>query len=201
MLRFSSFLVSAAVLLVTADAARSADRATYQVLDEGAAQLREDFNAAKGSVRVLFVVDPICPGCLRGLDDMNKDLLSKTKDPRLQTFVVHVPRMTPPPKAKDVPEAATLLHNDHVRHYWNPSGSFGEELSQGLGLKVDGEDVYAWDVWLVYGTDAVWDGTSPPKPEYFMHQLWALGVTDLPRFDSKVFAQRAHQLLASVPNP
>ena len=201
MLRFSSFLVSAAVLLVTADAARSADRATYQVLDEGAAQLREEFNAAKGSVRVLFVVDPICPGCLRGLDDMNKDLLSKTNDPHLQTFVVHVPRMTPPPKAKDVPEAATLLHNDHVRHYWNPSGSFGEELSQALGLKVDGEDVYAWDVWLVYGTDAVWDGTSPPKPEYFMHQLWALGVTDLPRFDSKVFAQRAHQLLASVPNP
>jgi len=201
MLRFSSFLVSAAVLLVTADAARSADRATYQVLDEGAAQLREEFNAAKGSVRVLFVVDPICPGCLRGLDDMNKDLLSKTNDPHLQTFVVHVPRMTPPPKAKDVPEAATLLHNDHVRHYWNPSGSFGEELSQALGLKVDGEDVYAWDVWLVYGTDAVWDGTSPPKPEYFMHQLWALGVTDLPRFDSKVFAQRVHQLLASIPKP
>jgi hypothetical protein len=171
------------------------------VLDEGAAQLREDFNAAKGLVRVLFVVDPICPGCLRGLDDMNKDLLSKTNDPRLQTFVVHVPRMTPPPKAKDVPEAATLLRNDHVRHYWNPSGSFGEELSQGLGLKVDGEDVDAWDVWLVYGPDAVWDGMSPPKPEYFMHQLWALGVTDLPRFDSKVFAQRVHQLLASVPHP
>ena len=194
-------LAVAIALFVTVNVAKSDGVATYKVLDHGAAQLRDDFNAAKGSVRVLFVVDPICPGCLRGLDDMNRDLLSKTNDPRLQTFVVHVPRMTPPPKAKDVPKAATLLHNDHVRHYWNPSGSFGEELSEGLGLKVDGEEVYAWDVWLVYGPDAVWDGTNPPKPEYFMHQLWALGVTDLPKFDSKVFAQRVDQLLASIPHP
>jgi len=183
---------------VTVNIARSEDRATYTVIDKGAAQLRADFNAAKGSVRALFVVDPVCPGCLRGLDDMNKDLLSKTNDPRLQTFVVHVPVLTPPPKAKDVPKAAKLLRNDHVHHYWNPSGSFGEELSEGLGLKVDGEDVYAWDVWLVYGPDAVWDGEQPPKPDYFMHQLWVLGVTDLPRLDSQVFAQRVHKLLATV---
>ena len=197
MRRFSIGLLSAVAWLATANVAQS-DRSTHEVLDEGAAQLRAEFNAARGSVRALFVVDPVCPGCLRGLDDMNKDLLSKTNDPRLQTFVVHVPRMTPPPKEKDVPKAAKLIHNDYVRHYWNPSGSFGRELSDGLGLKVDGEQVYAWDVWLVYGPDAVWDGERPPKPDYFMHNLWALGETDLPRFDSKVFAQRAHQLLATV---
>ena len=194
--RFSIAIVSAAALLTTANIAQS-DRATYKVLDEGAAQLRADFNAARGSVRALFVVDPICPGCLRGLDDMNKDLLSSTNDERLQTFVVHVPRMNPPPTEKDVPQAAKLLRNDHVQHYWNASGSFGRELSDGLGLRVDGEAVYAWDVWLVYGPDAVWDGEHPPKPDYFMHQLWALGSTDLPRFDSQVFAQRVHQLLAT----
>ena len=72
------------------------------------------------------------------------------------------------------------------------------ELADGLELKVDGEEVYAWDVWLVYGPDAVWEGELPPKPEYFMHQLWALGGTDLPRFDSEVFAQRVHQLLATA---
>jgi hypothetical protein len=183
---------------VLANIAQSDERATYSVLDSGAAQLRADFNAARGSVRALFVVDPICPGCLRGLDDMNKDLLSKTNDPRLQTFVVHVPRMNPPPKETDVREAAKLLRNDYVHHYWNPSGSFGRELSNGLGLRVDGKDVYAWDVWLVYGPDTVWDGELPPKPEYLMHQLWDLGSTDFPRFDSKVFAQKVHQLLATA---
>jgi hypothetical protein len=191
-------LTSLGAILFAANVAQSEEPASFQVLNEGAAELREDFNAARGAVRLLFVVDPICPGCLRGLDDMNKDLLSGTNDSRLQTFVVHVPRMQPPPKAQDVPEAATLLRNDYVHHYWNPSGSFGEELSAGLGLKVDGEDVYAWDVWLVYGPEAVWEGTNPPKPEYFMHQLWALGETDLPRFDSREFADRVHRLLATL---
>jgi hypothetical protein len=101
-------------------------------------------------------------------------------------------------REKDVPEAATLLRNDHVHHYWNPTGSFGRELADGLDLKMDGEDVYAWDVWLVYAPDAVWDGEVPPKPEYLMHQLRALGGTDLPRLDSKVFAEKAHQLLGTV---
>jgi hypothetical protein len=198
MRKFSRWFLSAIAVVAFANVAQSDERTAYQVIGEGAAQVRADFNAAKGSVRALFVVDPICPGCLRALDDMNKDLLSKTNDPRLQTFIVHVPRLNPPPKEKDVPEAATLLRNDHVHHYWNPSGSFGRELSDGLELKVDGEEVYAWDVWLVYGPDAVWEGELPPKPEYFMHQLWALGETDLPRFNSKVFAQRVHQLLAAA---
>jgi hypothetical protein len=130
------WFVSVIAIVAVANVAQSEERAAYQVVGEGAAQLRADFNAAQGSVRAVFVVDPICPGCLRGLDDMNKDLLSKTNDARLQTFIVHVPRMNPPPKEKDVPEAATLLRNDYVHHYWNPTGSFGRELSDGLELKV-----------------------------------------------------------------
>lgn len=191
-------LLAVSVLAVTS-VAQSADRATYKPLDEGAAQLRDDFNAAKGTVRVLFVVDPTCPGCLRGLDDVNKDLLSKTDDPRLQTFIVHVPVLTPSPTEEDVPEAATLIRNDHVQHYWNPSGSFGWELSKAANLKHGEEPVYAWDVWLIYGPNAVWEGTSPPQPELLMHQLYFLKDSGLPRLNSAQFAQKVHQLLASVP--
>ena len=172
----------------------------YTVLDETGSQLRADFNRAKGSVRLLFVVDPTCPGCLRGLDDVNKALLSNTHDARLQTFVVHVPVLTPAPKAKDVPPAAELLQNSDVRHYWNPSGAFGRALSEGVGLKSDGKSVYAWDVWLVYGPEATWDGTNPPKPRLLMHQLRALeGSKEFPRLDSKAFAQQVHQLLTQLP--
>jgi hypothetical protein len=196
---FSS-LAMVVALSVTANVAKSDGPVTYKVLDQGAAQLREDFNAAKGSVRVLFVVDPICPGCLRGLDDVNKDLLSKTNDPRLQAFVVHVPVLTPPPSAKDVPEAATLLRNDHVHHYWNPSGSFGEELSAAVGLKHGDEPVYAWDVWLIYGPEATWEAASPPRPQRLMHQLYLLkDSTEFPRLNSRVFAQEVHQLLTQIP--
>jgi hypothetical protein len=54
----------------------------YTVLDDQASQLRADFNRKVGTVRLLFVVDPICPTCLRGLDDMNRDLLEGTADAR-----------------------------------------------------------------------------------------------------------------------
>ena len=39
--------------------------------------LRDDFNRDQSFVRLLFVVDPICAGCLRGLADMGDDVLAK----------------------------------------------------------------------------------------------------------------------------
>jgi hypothetical protein len=180
----------------------------YTVLDDQASQLRADFNAKIGSVRLLFVVDPICPGCLRGLADMNRDLLRSTSDPRLRTFVVHEPvlgiaRYAPwlrPSGGKDVPKAAQLLQNSNVQHYWNPSGAFGRLLSQAVGLKNGNKQVYAWDVWLIYGPEAKWVGTDPPRPRLLMHQLRALrGSSEFPRLDSHVFAQRVQMLLEQLP--
>jgi len=180
----------------------------YANLDEQATRLREDFNRAKGSVRLLFVVDPICPGCLRGLDDMKRDLLAATRDPRLVTFVVHEPvlgvaRVAPwlrTTASHDVPAAAELLHNPYVRHYWSADGAFGRLLSDAVDLKGSRGRVYAWDVWLLYGPDATWSGAGPPRPMLLMHQLSALrGSTEFPHLDSRVFAQKALSVLAQLP--
>jgi hypothetical protein len=182
----------------------------YTVLDDQASQLRADFNRKSGTVRLLFVVDPICPGCLRGLDDMNRDLLRQTSDPRLQVFVVHEPvlgiaRYVPWLRiagGQDVPKAAQLLQNPNVQHYWNPSGAFGRLLSKAVGLKNGKGQVYAWDVWLVYGPEAKWVGANPPTPRLLMHQLSALhGSTRFPHLDSHVFAQEVRALLAQMPAP
>jgi hypothetical protein len=178
------------------------------VLDDQASQLRADFNRKLGTVRLLFVVDPICPGCLRGLDDMNRDLLRETTDPRLQVFVVHEPvlgvaRYAPWLRVaggQDVPQAAQLVQNPNVQHYWNPSGAFGRLLSKAVELKNGDRQVYAWDVWLLYGPDAKWIGADPPRPQLLMHQLGALrGSTQFPPLDSRVFAQRARTLLEQLP--
>lgn len=182
----------------------------YTVLDDQGSQLRADFNRRVGTVRLLFVVDPICPTCLRGLDDMNRDLLESTVDPRLQTFVVHEPvlgtaRAAPWSRAAigpDIPNAAQLLHNPHVQHYWNASGAFGQLLSQAVGLKNSEHPVYAWDVWLIYGPEATWEGVNPPRPRLLMNQLGALrGSTEFPHLDSHVFAQQVRALLAQLPPP
>jgi hypothetical protein len=131
---------------------------------------------------------------------MNKALLESTTDPRLQAFVVHLPVLRPPPEAKDVAPAAKLLHNANVRHYWNPSRSVGDALTKSIGLKNEKGDVFAWDVWLIYGPEATWDGELPPRPKLLMHQLWKLeGSKEFPRLDCEVFAKEVRQLLAQLP--
>jgi hypothetical protein len=194
-------LVAAIAFLVPAidTLADEATGAAYSVLNDDASELRDAFNQAQGTVRLIFVVDPICPGCLRNLDDIDKALLSKTDDPRLRTFVVHVPVLGP--KEKDVGPAAKLVQNEHARQYWNPSGAFGRALTEAADLKdSDGKPVYAWDVWAIYGPDATWEGKLPPKPLRLMHNLWALdGSTEFPHFDAEVFAQEARALLTELP--
>lgn len=204
MLRARSMLVrlSAIAALLTvggcADAADTDPGAGYVFLDGTAARLREEFNRARGSVRLLFVVDPICPGCLRGLDDVNRSLLAETDDARLQTFVVHVPVLGA--ESKDIAPAAKLLENRHVRHYWNPGGEFGRMLAEAMGLRRGDELIYAWDVWLIYGPDAVWEGTLPPRPQRLMHQLRALKDSrEFSRLDGEAFAREARALLARLP--
>lgn len=172
---------------------------TYTQLDDQSSQLRADFNRSKGLVRLLFVVDPACGTCLRGMDDVNEDLLAETHDPRLQTFVVHVPVIGA--TKTDVTPSMKLLQNPNVRHYWNESGAFGRELAKSVGLKRGDELVYAWDVWLIYGPEAKWEGTSPPRPRLLMHQLRAMqGSTEFPYLDSAAFAQEAQQLLLELPS-
>jgi hypothetical protein len=190
----------ASVALTTTATAEPNPAPAYVALDDSATALRDDFNRASGSVRLLFVVDPICPGCLRGLDDVNRSLLAKVDDARLQTFVVHVPVIGA--KAKDVAPATELIESGHIRHYWNESGTFGWLVTDAAGLQHDGERVYAWDVWLIYGPEAVWDGRLPPRPRRLMHQLRALqGSAEFPRLDSEAYAREVRQLLAGLSDP
>ncbi len=199
----AALLVAVLAGLALAHGAEPQGALPYALLDDQGSQLRADFNRARGSVRLLFVVDPVCPGCLRGLDDMNRDLLSVTDDPRLVTFVVHEPVLRGALRgtaAHDVSAAAALLHNTHVHHYWNASGQFGRLLSQAVGLRGRDGGVYAWDVWLIYGPQASWSDSGPPQPLLLMQQLGALQDSrEFPHLDSKVFAQRVRSLLAHLP--
>lgn len=207
---FPAALMVTALLVLTSACAKGAASApqTYTVLDDQASQLRADFNRDIGSVRLLFVVDPICPTCLRGLADMNRDLLRNTADARLQVFVVYEPVLgvvcpipgLQPAEGKDVPKAAQLLQNPNVHNYWNPTGAFGRLLSKAVGLRNGNQLVYAWDVWLTYGPEAKWIGAGPPRPLLLMRQLKDLNGTQFPKLDSRAFAQQARTLLAQLPH-
>jgi hypothetical protein len=172
--------------------------ADFAVLDANDQPLRDDFNRGRGDVRLMFLVDPVCPGCLLGLSKMGNDLLSKLqKDARIKVYVVYEPVIGG--TAKDIPAAAALLKTWMALHYWNPTGAFGGQMSHVLGYWNGWRWVYAWDTWLIYPPDAVWSGAMPPKPAFVMHQLGGLGnLAQYKHLDGKVFAARVNAMLAAL---
>ena len=203
--RLSFAVVSLAVVGVlgcgnAADTASAHDVKTM-ALDDQATALREAFNADRGNVRLLFLVDPACPGCLRGTADIDRDLLAQLPaDSKVRVYVVHEPVIGG--TERDIPKVVGLMHTSVASHYWDASGAFGKQLSQALDLRDGDKLVYAWDVWMVFPPEAEWTGASIPKPRLFMHQLQ--GLMDNPKFpflDSKVFAAQVHALLKPVGAP
>lgn len=167
----------------------------YAVLGTKDQPLRDAFNRDRGNVRLMFLVDPICPGCLRGLADMGDDLLSKLpKDAKVRVYVVYEPVIGG--EAKDIPAAAALLKSSIAKHYWNPTGDFGRQMSHTLGYWNGYRWVYAWDTWLIYRADATWTDAGPPKPVFLMHQLGGLG-SKFPHLDGHVFAAKVNAMLVA----
>jgi hypothetical protein len=170
--------------------------APFSVLNSEDQPLREDFNRDQGCVRLLILVDPICPECLRGLADMGDDVLAKLpKDARIRVYVVHEPVIGG--TDKDIPPAAELLHTTLARNYWNPTGDFGRQMSLVLGLLHGSSPVYAWDIYMIYPPNAVWSGKDPPQPSYLMHQLAGLDNQKFPSWDGKLFATKVSDVLAA----
>jgi hypothetical protein len=167
----------------------------FAVLNGTDQLLRDDFNRDRGYVRLMFLVDPICPDCLRGLADMGDDVLAKLpKGARVKVYVVYEPVIGG--KDANIPAAADLLHSTLAKHYWNPSGDFGRQMSHALGYRNGSRWIYAWDTWMIYPPDAVWTGANPPQPAFLMHQLEGLqGNPKFPFLDSKVFAAKVDAII------
>ena len=77
-----------------------------------------------------------------------------------------------------------------ARHFWDAGGWTIANFKPTLGIQVD-----AWDLYLLYGPDARWDGETPPVPDFWMHQLW--GVDNGPELDAGLFAARVRRALAA----
>ncbi|HSN40775.1 MAG TPA: hypothetical protein VLT92_11330 [Burkholderiales bacterium] len=162
------------------------------------AALRDAFNRGKGSVRLVFLIDPICPTCLRGLKDLDTDVLSPhASDKTLQTLVINTPVLGA--TEKDTANTCSIVHNGHVTQYWDPNQELGTLFANALGMKFDDKVIYAWDVWLIYGPNAEWTGAIPPKADFLMHQLPDLmGRDGFPFLRAPVFAAEVEKQLKSL---
>ena len=189
-----SLIVGSAMLAVMPFAASPADapQKPYVLLDKSLSQLRADFNANVGKVRMLYIVGPTCGICLRGMSDLQESVYSKKgDDPRLVTFVIYVPTLGAH-EANVVP-ASRLISNRHTTQYWEETGITGKLMQQVIGV-----NKYVWDFWTIYGPKAVWsDERLPPVPDFWQHQLDGLPAEK--KLDANVFAAKIDEFLAQIP--
>ncbi len=143
-------------------------RSELVVLGENLQQLKDDFNADQGKVRLLFLSGPTCGICLRGMADLNDEFLAASQnDARLTTYIVHVPTMGA--RENHAVDSIPLLDGPRIHHYWEETGIIGQHFTEVMDVKM-----YVWDFWAIYGPDHRWEGILPPTPDYYEHQL---GVT------------------------
>lgn len=132
--------------------------------------------------------------CLRGASEVEQVLLAKQPDPRLAAFVVWVPKLYG--EESDVPTATRFVPDARAQQFWDDSAVLVHQYDTVLTL---GQD--AWDLYMIYGPRAQWDGPLPPAPDFWMHQL------HLPRraglsgsfLDISAFAARADSALRTIP--
>ena len=188
-----SLIIGTALLVLVPLAVSAADapQKPYVVLDKSLSQLRADFNANAGKVRLLYIVGPTCGICLRGMSDLQEAVYSKKgDDPRMVTFVIHVPTLRA--HETNVVPASRLITNRYTTQYWEETGITGKLMQQVMGV-----DKYVWDFWTIYGPKAVWsDERLPPVPDFWQHQLNGLPADK--KLDANVFAAKLDEFLVQV---
>lgn len=194
---FAVLLLSAAAIAAPAVSDGSCKR-PVTISAKNDAALRDAFNQAHGSVRLVFLMDPTCPYCLKGLKDLDDAVLSPhASDARLKTLIIHTPVLGA--TKTDIANTCALVHSKRVTHYWDPNQELGTVFAKALGMQDGDRLIYAWDVWLIYGPDAEWVGDAPPKADFLMHQLPSLyGRDGFPFLRASVFADEVNKRLKIV---
>jgi hypothetical protein len=188
-----ALVLGAALAVLPPPVARSenASQKPYVVLDKSLGKLRADFNSNVGKVRLLYIVGPTCGICLRGLSDLQESLYSKKgNDPRLITYVVHVPTLGA--REVNVAPASRLITNAYTTHYWEETGITGKLMEETLGLT----HRYIWDFYAIYGSTAVWSDERPPVPDFYQHQLQ--GMPPEKRLQADAFAAKVSEFLTQT---
>ena len=124
---------------------------------------------------------------------MQKNVLAKTDDEGLRVYVGWVPMFRG--REEDVPKATTEVPDRRAAHYWDGGSLLVKGFRETLGFNEP-----AWDIFLLYGPDARWEGERPPAPAFWMHQLGSARRPRVngPYLDAAVFLEKTRELLAMV---
>jgi hypothetical protein len=104
---------------------------------------------------------------------MNSEVLARQTDPDLRIYMVWVPKQRG--LERDVSGATLAMRDSRATHFWDASSVLVRGYRDTLKLTED-----AWDMYLLFGPDAKWEGSLPPAPAYWSHKL---GSKEEPRLN------------------
>ncbi len=89
-------------------------------------------------------------------------------------------------------ERSLSLPDSRIKHFWDRDKEGGKLFAKILGLSTP-----AWDVYLLFDKQTIWDSIEPPEPSFWQHQLSEqIGAGKERRLDTLVFQQRIEVSLA-----
>jgi len=92
-------------------------------------------------------------------------VLKKFPSPKLKAILVWEP-MRGGDDATSATQQAETVQDIRISQGWDGGQNLGKLFGQTLDLHQ-----IAWDVYLVYIPGIKWEGTQPPRPTFWMHQL------------------------------
>lgn len=128
--------------------------------------MKDWFNGASDSVRVVSLLSPTCGLCQSG-HGVVKSVFSATNSKELRGFIAWLPMLAADDAATAATQAATF-RDPRVAEAWDGHRAAGALFARMLKLKGT-----AWDVYLLYPRGVRWEGDAPPSPTFWMHQLKA----------------------------
>ncbi len=162
----------------------------FTVLDSRLGDFKSAFNADRGKLRLVMYVSPTCGGCLLGAQQTQKNLLAAIDSPELAAYVIWAPKNGA--REKHVNRVLDLVTDARATQYWDGNGSAVDAYDAMFGI----EGRPCAGVFMLYRADAVWEGNTPPMPEYFEDaHAREFSRTAGPQFDGRRLANRARQLL------
>ncbi len=171
-------------------AAASNTASDFTVLDSNLGDFKSAFNADTGKLRLVMYVSPTCGGCLLGAQQTQKNLLATIDSTELAAYVIWAPKNGA--REKHVNRVLDLVTDARATQYWDGNGSAVDAYDAMFGI----EGRPCAGVFMLYRADAVWEGNSPPMPEYFEDaHAREFSRTAGPQFDGSRLANRARQLL------
>ena len=166
---FSKWIVAAGIAVVLLAGLYLGDGGTTPEGQPALADLHLDafkaqFNEAAGSTRVILLISPSCPYCLRGAADFERVLQSHAKTP-LAVFAVWQP-ILPTDWGRPGTLALRRLSDTRVRQYWDADHRVAVALNSAGETNCCYEKGVPWDSMAVFEPGSPW-GDSLPKPVLF----------------------------------